>query len=90
MSWNCRRCALSALRQIPQAIDFVRDAYLHCKTIGYFSGAEALLEAAGLPLRPGDLGLVLLSMTPTAAETAGLVRGIELHRHFERELIPPG
>ncbi|MFO0575133.1 MAG: catalase [Polyangia bacterium] len=82
--------ALSALRQVPQAIDFVRDAYLHCKTIGYFGGAEALLEAAGLPLRPGDLGLVQLSLTPTAAETAGLVRGIELHRHFERELIPPG
>jgi catalase len=82
--------ALSALRQIPQAIEFVRDAYLHCKTIGYFTGAEALLEAAGLPVRPNDLGLILLSLVPTAAESAGLVRAIEMHRHFERELIPPG
>ena len=46
----------------PAARDFVTDAYAHCKFIGYTSGAEPLLEAAGLQVSGGapDDGLVSL------------------------------
>lgn len=82
--------ALSALRQLPQALEFVRDAYHHGKTIAVFAGAEALLEAAGLPpATPGSPGLVGFSSPPTAAEASALVRAIERHRHYEREQQPP-
>ena len=54
------------------AIDFVSDAFAHCKAIGHSDGAKALLDKAGVVR---DAGVVALDALPQAAAT----------RYFDRE-----
>jgi len=78
--------ALAALRSMPHALEFVRDAYLHCKTIAYFPGAESLLFSAGLPQELSGLaGVIALSPALELKETDELTRLITSHRHWSRE-----
>ena len=46
------------------AIDFVSDAFAHCKAIGHSDGAQALLDKAGITK---DAGVVSLDALPKAA-----------------------
>jgi catalase len=54
-----------ALAVLPAARDFVTDAYVHCKFVGYTGDAAPLFEAAGLS-RLMDNGFVSLDETAAA------------------------
>ena len=67
-----------------QAVQFVREAFKHCKAVGVLPGAEPLLEAANLPGgtdRPGVVG-------PDGGD--GFARrfrdAVAEHRHWDRDL----
>jgi catalase len=66
----------------PAAVEWVRNAFVHLKAIGYTDAAHALLQAAGLDGELGDPGLVAL-------ETAGVdafIQAASGHRIWSREL----
>jgi catalase len=75
----------AALAGNAAARDFVTDAYVHCKFIGYAAPMVLLLEKAGLPLDAEDEGLVPLEGNG-AAET--LLAACRKLRHWAREERP--
>jgi catalase len=62
--------------------DFVSDAFVHCKFIGYSDGGAALLEAAGL-LKKVDEGCIVLN---DGGDAAAFVAACAPLRHWAREL----
>jgi catalase len=79
-----------ALAALGQAVDFVKDQYRHCKTIGVLGAKSALLDRAMLPttLPDGsdDRGLVMAGSGDAAS---AFIAALARHRHFERETDPP-
>ncbi|HLT63698.1 MAG TPA: catalase [Pseudohongiella sp.] len=70
------------------ALEFVRDQFRHNKTILAIGDGRRLLEIAGIPLENPDKGL-LLAGKPDRNTTASFIRAVEMHRHPERETVPP-
>jgi catalase len=70
-----------ALARMPAALDFVSDAWAHCKFIGYTAEAQALLKRAGLP-RDGDDGCILLEGKDSAGS---FLKACARLRHWPRE-----
>jgi catalase len=66
--------AAQKLCQHKPAIDFVSDAFAHCKAIGHSEAAQPLLDKAGVV---PDAGIVNLSMLPAAA----------VRRYYDRETV---
>jgi len=64
------------------ALDFVRDAYAHCKIIGHVDGARALLIAAGLDGEKLDAGMISLKGDKGVSD---FVKRAAKHRFWERE-----
>jgi catalase len=79
--------SVAALLGGPQPVDFLREAYQHCKTIAAHGAGVQLLESAGLGESMADAGLIAGrdGDARTLAET--FVVGIARHRHWEREVI---
>ena len=89
--------AIAALKNEPQAIEFVQDAYKHYKPVAATGAGAALLDAAGITnAKPHPAG------GPEADPKAGVVTGkaksnvaaafidaIAQHRHWNRGLKPP-
>jgi catalase len=76
-----------------QALEFVKDAFRHCKPILALGAASTLLEVAGIPetLPDGGLdpGLLRVPGAEAKSATTRFAAAIERHRHFERETDPP-
>jgi catalase len=76
-----------------QALEFVKDAFRHCKPILALGAASTLLEVAGIPetLPDGsaDPGLLRVPGAEAKSATTRFAAAIERHRHFERETDPP-
>jgi catalase len=81
--------AVSALSSLGHAVEFVRDAYRHCKAILASSGATALLEKAGIPTDKDDDGLIVAEAGKVPAATKAFVAAIARHRNWERAVDPP-
>jgi catalase len=64
----------------PAAIDFVSDAFAHCKIIGHVAGARPLLEKANIAAMM-DGGFVALD----SGDAAGFVQACRALRFWERE-----
>jgi catalase len=85
--------AAAALAADGMAVEFLKDAYRHCKPI-LVVGAQnhPVLEKAGIPASPATgepaPGLVLANDADGAALEA-FVQSIAAHRAFERETDPP-
>jgi catalase len=83
--------AAQALANLGQAVEFIKDAYRHCKPILALGVGKRLIEAAKLPsaLPSGkpDPGL-LVSPAPEQAIRLFLL-AIAKHRHWERQTDPP-
>jgi catalase len=83
--------AARALSVVGQALEFVKDAYRHCKPILAIGAGAQLIEAAGIPksLPDGkaDPGLLLSNGGNDLASR--FVAAIARHRHFERQTDPP-
>jgi len=85
--------AMQALGNLGHALEFIKDQYRHCKPILALGDGQALVENAGVPARlesgEPDPGLLLLDEDATAA-LPKFIEAIAKHRHFEREIDPPG
>jgi catalase len=72
------------------AIDFVRDAYKHCKAVGATAEGVSLLQAADIPVgRPGDPepadDATIVAPTLTTAAARKFVDAMAMHRLWTRE-----
>nr|MBA3236515.1 DJ-1/PfpI family protein [Chloroflexota bacterium] len=72
------------------AVDFVRDAYKHCKTVGATGEGVALLEAAHIPVGSADKSdpadqATIVGTKLTNAATARFLRAMAGHRLWTRE-----
>jgi catalase len=85
--------AATALGNVGQAGEFIKDTYRHCKPILALGDGRALVENAGVPARldsgDPDPGLLLGEDGDAKAMLAAFVGAIAKHRHFERAMDPP-
>jgi catalase len=85
--------ACQTLGNVGHALEFIKDQYRHCKPILALNDGKALVENAGVPARlesgEPDPGLLLLDEKVGAA-LPRFIQAIARHRHFEREVDPPG
>jgi catalase len=89
---------VAALKRVPLAVDFVREAFVHCKALALSGEAGALLDTAGvsqLALPPptkgveGAQGVVRSVKTETKGFSQLFADAIAAHRHWAREAPPP-
>jgi len=90
--------SVAALKRVPLAVDFVREAFIHCKPLAFSGEASALLDTAGVaqlappPPQKGveaTLGIVRSAKTETKGFTQLFADAIAAHRHWAREAPPP-
>jgi catalase len=77
--------SVAALQAEPEAINFLSEAYRHCKTIAAHGAGVQLLESAGLTESMGDAGLIISRDGDAATFNENFIIGIARHRHWERE-----
>ncbi|HEU0253944.1 MAG TPA: DJ-1/PfpI family protein, partial [Pyrinomonadaceae bacterium] len=77
--------SVSALQAEPEAINFLNEAYKHCKTIAASGAGVALLESAGLDESLTDAGLIFARDVHPATLAENFVMAIAQHRHWGRE-----
>jgi catalase len=86
--------AVKTLGTIGLAADFLKEQYRHCKPMLAMGKGTTLLEAAGVPAKlpsgSDDPGLVLHPSGPSTDALRRFIDAIAKHRHFARELDPPG
>ena len=86
--------SVTALLRTPKARTFVQDAYLHCKAIAATGEGVAFFEAAVGAAYPEaehkdwsqDSGIVLAPDSSPKQIAARFIKGIEMHRHWAREI----
>ena len=79
--------SVAALQAGPEAVDFLREAYQHCKTIAAHGVGVQLLENAGLGETMADAGLIAGRDGDARTLAENFIVGIARHRHWEREVI---
>ncbi|MBU4611554.1 catalase [Achromobacter sp. GG226] len=79
--------AADALALDGRALEFVRDAYRHCKTLLAIGAGQGVLEAAGITEDDEDSGLIVAESADEGVPA--FVSALEMHRHFARETDPP-
>jgi catalase len=74
---------INHLQKCPEAINFLREIYRHCKTIGIFTESLSLLESAGIESSQlSKPGIVIGNEKKTISEE--LINAVKLHRHWNR------
>ncbi|MDR6599346.1 catalase [Achromobacter deleyi] len=81
--------AVGRLQADGRALEFLRDAFRHGKTLMALGAGATLFEAAGITPDASDGGLLTGSGTP-ANSAAAFIQALAKHRHPERETAPPG
>ncbi|MDQ6621241.1 MAG: catalase [Pseudomonadota bacterium] len=89
------RAAAETLGNVGPALEFIKDQYRHCKPILALGAGTDLIENAGVPGRlpdgTRDPGLLLYPEADDAQDAlTGFIQAIAQHRHFAREIDPPG
>jgi catalase len=79
--------SVAALQAGPEAANFLREAYQHCKTIAAHGAGVQLLENAGLGETVADAGLIAGRDGDARSLAENFIVGIALHRHWEREVM---
>jgi len=79
--------SVSTLSNEPSAIEFIREAYRHCKAIGVSHQAVDLLKAASLPNTDQDEGVVIGSATAEGKLFTDFIAAVARHRNWTRELL---
>ena len=77
--------SVSALQAGPEAVDFIREAYQHCKTIAGHGAGVQLLDNAGLGESMADAGLLASRDGDARMLSEDFIVAIARHRHWERE-----
>jgi len=87
------RAAITALSNIGQAAEFIKDQYRHCKPILALGAGADLVEGAGVPatLPSGqeDPGMLIGRHQSASKALPDFVAALARHRHFERAMDPP-
>ena len=74
--------AIQALSATAQTLEFIKDMYLHGKTILALGAGRQLLEAAGIkPDADGDPGILLADPAETEAVESVFIDAVTAHRH---------
>jgi len=83
--------AARALSAVGQALEFIKDAFRHCKPILAIGAGGQLIEAANVPefLPDGQPDPGLLMSKGGGDLAARFIAAIARHRHFERQTDPP-
>ncbi|MCE9672033.1 catalase [Myxococcus stipitatus] len=87
--------SVAALKTLPFAVDFVREAYVHCKPLALAGAAAGLLDAAAVGAPPATrvldetMGIVRTTKSEVKGFGQAFVKAIAAHRHWERESPPP-
>ena len=88
------------MQAVPEALNFLNEAYNHCKTIAASGAGVGLLAQAGLPVSVSeedsengsaaeasmDPGVIVSSDGDIRTLAENFILGIARHRHWEREL----
>jgi len=95
--------SVASLQAEPETLNFLGEAYRHCKTIAASGAGIELLAKAGLPVSSEesaengsameaslDPGVIVSRDGNTLALAENFVLGIARHRHWERELLGAG
>jgi catalase len=83
--------SVAALQLIPDAVDFVREAYKHCKALGFSGAGTLFVEAAGLRKiaaaqdLDSDPGVVQNAKTDMKKFNQRFVEAIAAHRNWARQ-----
>jgi catalase len=77
--------SVASLQTEPDAANFLREAYQHCKAIAAHGAGAQLLESAGLGESMSDAGLIIGRDDTAAALAENFIVSIARHRHWERE-----
>ncbi|ADP16241.1 catalase HPII [Achromobacter xylosoxidans A8] len=81
--------AVARLREDGRALEFLRDAFRHGKTLmGVGAGAQ-LFAAAGIAPGQADAGLLIVDAATAAKSVSAFIDALARHRHPERETSPP-
>ena len=83
---------VAALGADGHTMEFVVNAYRHCKTILTYGASLALLEQAGIAPQsddPADAGLLIIKSAKGDAAAKSFMAALAKHRHPERETDPP-
>ncbi|HEX8705664.1 MAG TPA: catalase [Myxococcaceae bacterium] len=87
--------SIATLSLLVDAVDFVRDAYRHCKAVGFSGEGTQLVEVAGLgkmgtkqPL-DADPGVVQSPKSDMKKFNKAFIAAIAAHRNWAREAPPP-
>ncbi|MGS1107333.1 catalase [Achromobacter anxifer] len=81
--------AVARLREDGRALEFLRDAFRHGKTLmGLGQGAQ-LFAAAGIAAAHTDAGLLAVDATAPGKSVSAFIDALARHRHPERETSPP-
>jgi catalase len=84
--------AVSALLTDGRAVEFVRDAFRHCKAICAIGAGSKLLQEAKVvadPFARTAPGVVVSDASGVQNAVAEFIQDIALHRHWARETDPP-
>ncbi len=79
--------AADAMAMDGRVLEFLRDAYRHCKTLMAVGAGLGVLEAAGIEEDDEDSGLIIAGNRAEGAPA--FVDALTMHRHFARESDPP-
>lgn len=82
------QAAIDALKVDGRALEFLRDAFRHGKTLLAIGAGSELLEAADIPLADNPPG-VLTGDKASTALLEDFIQNVAQHRHPERETHPP-
>jgi catalase len=81
--------AVARLESDGRALEFLRDAYRHGKTLMGMGEGVQLLAAAGLSADTADGGLLRMDAAAAAKSVTAFIEALGRHRHPERETTPP-
>jgi catalase len=85
--------AVERLAGIGHTVEFIQNAYRHCKPLLAIGAGDALLDGAGATTRlengEPDPGVLTAGQGEATSGLREFVAAIAKHRHFERETDPP-
>ncbi|MDH0738878.1 catalase [Achromobacter spanius] len=80
--------AVTRLQADGRALEFLRDAFRHGKTLLGLGRGGQLFGSAGIAPNEADRGLLMGGGAP-AKSAAAFIQALAMHRHPERETMPP-
>jgi catalase len=90
--------SVKALMANPEAVQFISEAYKHCKAIAASGAAGELMYTSCLEANgkakgdkpPGDSGLIIGPDAQPGKIATAFIKAIAQHRHWSREMKDPG